>query len=249
MRNFTLIIILCLLSFACERKSGRRSESVKETKQSVSVANNRLERSDRSKQSITSKTNRIVYSGSQIFEKYNPAVFMIYTSDGMGGFQGSGFFVTERGIGVSNYHIFKGTTKGYETIKLADGSTYKISEVLDYCEAYDYIVFKVNIGSKKVKFIPISKSNCKVGDRAFAIGSPRGLENTFSSGEISQIRKDKVLQISVPIDHGSSGGALINQYGEVIGITTAGLDESGANLNFAMDISVINNLVKTTNNK
>lgn len=46
------------------------------------------------------------------------------------------------------------------------------------------------------------------------------MENTFSSGEISQIRGNAIIQISVPIDHGSSGGALINSYGEVIGITS-----------------------------
>ena len=47
------------------------------------------------------------------------------------------------------------------------------------------------------------------------------------------------IQISVPIDHGSSGGALINCYGEVIGITSGGRDDSGANLNFARDIRAI----------
>ena len=48
-----------------------------------------------------------------------------------------------------------------------------------------------------------------------------------------------MIQISVPIDHGSSGGALINEYGEVIGITSGGFDDSGANLNFAVNINVV----------
>lgn len=65
------------------------------------------------------------------------------------------------------------------------------------------------------------------------------MENTFSSGEVSQIRDGHYIQISCPIDHGSSGGALINAYGEVIGITTAGRDDSGANLNFAKDIVLV----------
>ena len=78
-----------------------------------------------------------------------------------------------------------------------------------------------------------------MGDKAYAIGSPRGLENTFSSGEISQLRDDNIIQISVPIDHGSSGGALINEYGEAIGITSAGLDYSGANLNFAVSTDLV----------
>ncbi len=73
------------------------------------------------------------------------------------------------------------------------------------------------------------------------ISSPRGLDNTFSSGEISQIRGNgrELLQISAPIDHGSSGGVLLNTRGEAIGITTAGLDDSGANLNFAINIDLI----------
>ena len=89
------------------------------------------------------------------------------------------------------------------------------------------------------KYIPVSQRQCEVGERVYTIGSPKGLENTFASGEISQIRDDDFIQISCPIDHGSSGGALINRYGEVIGITTGGRDDSGANLNFAKDIHVV----------
>ena len=70
------------------------------------------------------------------------------------------------------------------------------------------------------------------------------MENTFSSGEISQLREDNLIQINAPIDHGSSGGALINEYGEVIGITTAGIETSGANLNFAVDIDVVRPYVR-----
>ena len=68
----------------------------------------------------------------------------------------------------------------------------------------------------------MGNKNPKDGEKVYTIGSPLGLENTFSSGEISQLREDNLIQINAPIDHGSSGGALINEYGEVIGITTAG---------------------------
>lgn len=102
----------------------------------------------------------------------------------------------------------------------------------------DFFVFVVDLKGARVNSIPIAKSLAHVGQKAYAIGSPLGLENTFSSGEISQIRDidgHKIYQISVPIDHGSSGGVLLNQYGEAIGITSAGM-ESSANLNFAIDI-------------
>lgn len=65
---------------------------------------------------------------------------MIFTSDGVTGFQGSGFFVSKGGVAVSNYHVFKGTTKGLENIKLTDGRILKIKEVLGYAENLDYII-------------------------------------------------------------------------------------------------------------
>lgn len=172
-----------------------------------------------------------------IYKKYKSAVFMIYTKDGEGIAQGSGFFITSSGIAVSNYHVFKGSLKGEEIIKLPTGKTYKIKEVLAYSERYDYILFKVN--GDYFNYIPVTKRGYEIGDEVYAIGSPKGLENTLSNGLISQEYKDYYIQISVPIDHGSSGGALINSYGEVIGITSGGRDDSGANLNFARDIRAI----------
>ena len=65
--------------------------------------------------------------------------------------------------------------------------------------------------------------------------------------KISQIHRgeDYELQLSVPIDHDKRGDALINQYGEVIGITSAGLGEiSTANLNFAVDIERVRGYIK-----
>ena len=49
------------------------------------------------------------------------------------------------------------------------------------------------------------------------------------------------IQINAPIDHGSSGGVLINDHGEAVGITSAGRDDSGANLNFAIDLVLLMN--------
>ena len=164
---------------------------------------------------------------------------MVFTSDGYNEYQGSGFFVSSSGIAVSNYHVFEGTEIGYEVIKLSDGNSYKISKVIAISKEDDFIVFEVDSYGLSFNFIPLGNIKPKVGEKVYAIGSPLGFENTFSSGEISQLRGDNIIQINVPIDHGSSGGALINEYGQVIGITTAGLDNSGANLNFAMSIDVV----------
>ena len=179
-------------------------------------------------------------TGQEIFLRCNPAVFMVFTSTGYEGYQGSGFFISSDGLAVSNYHVFEGTEVGLEIIKLSDDRTYKLKNVLKKDEENDVIIFQVDLPSgTSVRYLPLSNKRPQVGDKAYAIGSPRGLENTFSSGEISQIRDENVIQISVPIDHGSSGGALINEYGEAIGITSAGVDDSGANLNFAISTNVV----------
>lgn len=186
---------------------------------------------------ITLSNSNIEMKAKEIYKKYKSAVFMIYTSDNISVSQGSGFFVSSNGIGISNYHVFKGSYKGQEIIKLSNGRTYKVQEVLAYSEKYDYIVFKVQ--GDGFNYIPVTKRGYEVGDEVYAIGSPKGLENTISNGLISQKYSDYYIQISVPIDHGSSGGALINSYGEIIGITSGGRDDSGANLNFARDIRAI----------
>lgn len=178
-------------------------------------------------------------SPSEIFERYSSAVFKIHTSNGYQGSQGSGFFISSQGIAVSNYHVFQGTYVGFEEIILSNGESYKVDKVYAKSAQNDFIIFKVHL-DRRVNFVPIASSIPKIGEKVYTIGSPRGLDNTFSSGEVSQIRENgRVIQISAPIDHGSSGGVLLNSRGEAIGITSAGYDDSGANLNFAISINVL----------
>lgn len=177
--------------------------------------------------------------GSKIFAKYNTAVFMVFTSDGYNAYQGSGFFINSEGLAISNYHVFQGTNIGAEIIKLSNNNdAYCVAEVIYRDNQEDFIIFRVNVTN--TNYIPIAKQKPKVGERVYAIGSPRGLENTFSSGEVSQWRDKDLMQISALIDHGSSGGALINEYGEVVGITSGSFaDGSQANLNYAWSIDVV----------
>ena len=182
-------------------------------------------------------------TGQEVFKRCNTAVFMVFTSTGSQMFQGSGFFVSPNGLAVSNYHVFEGTGMGLEVIKTVNDQKYKIDQVVFKDKENDVIAFTVKAASgTKFNYIPISSHAPQVGEKVYAIGSPRGLENTFSSGEISQFRENgSIIQTSAPFDHGSSGGALINEYGEVIGITSGGYDNSGANLNFAVNINVVKN--------
>lgn len=215
---FILLLLYICTCISCDHQSGRRGKGRPVTpRPPIGIKRSEL-------------------SGSSIFEKYNSAVFMIFTTDGRNIHQGSGFFISENGLAVSNYHVFKGTSIGSEAIKLSNGKILPIKEIVGYNKTEDYILFRIE---GRFNHIPISSRHPKVGEKVYAIGSPLGLENTFSSGEISQIRDGNYIQISCPIDHGSSGGVLLNQFGEAIGITTAKIDQSGANLNFAKDIHIL----------
>ncbi len=195
---------------------------------------------------ITSRKHRIInkrssnkLDGREVFDMYSTAVFMVFTSDGMNGYQGSGFFIDNQGLAVSNYHVFKDTEIGLEKIKLLGSDiVHNVTEIIAKNEEEDYILFRVDC--ENTNYLPIASSKPQIGEKVFAIGSPRGLENTFSSGEVSQWRSRNLMQINALIDHGSSGGALINEYGEAVGITSGTFyDGSQANLNYAWSIEVI----------
>ena len=84
------------------------------------------------------------------------------------------------------------------------------------------------------------------GEIIYTIGSPLGLENTISNGIISNPAREDFygyIQITAPISSGSSGGPLLNPYGEVVGITTGTLD-TAQNLNFAIPIAKLTSVVQ-----
>jgi len=173
---------------------------------------------------------------SEMYEKFKQAVFLIAVpqTDDMYA-QGTGFFVSSTGIGVSNYHVFEGGDCEKAIIKTVDNHQYHIKNVIKSDKDLDFIVFEVENDHNDFPFLTISVEKTGIGEDVFAIGNPRGLEHTLSKGIISSYREnDTLIQTTTEITHGSSGGPLFNMKGEVIGITTSGVGE--ANLNFAMNI-------------
>lgn len=169
-----------------------------------------------------------------LYAEKKSAVFVVYTENKKNKFQGTGFFITASGIAVSNYHVFKGTTKGLEVIETLIGK-FKIKTVIAQSKELDYIVFQVDGKGQKFNYLEIAESLPRIGENVFAIGNPEGLEHTLSTGIISSLREnDSVIQTTAEITHGSSGGPLFNLNGKAIGITTAGLGD--ANLNFAVSL-------------
>ena len=153
---------------------------------------------------------------------------------------GSGFYIDSNGGIVTNYHVINGA----KSIKIIDddGSIYtgeiKVLGIDDYND-----IALIDTDKASEIFLEIGDSdNIQIGEEIYAIGSPLGLSNTLSNGIISSIRKD-LIQISAPISQGSSGGALIDKYGKVVGITSSGYIE-GENLGFAVPVNLFKSMSK-----
>ena len=181
-------------------------------------------------------------TAEEIYAKCVPAVFYIEVYDAYGDAlcSGSGFFIDSIGTAVTNYHVIYGGHSAKIMVTNTDGSyrTYDVLGVSDYSEEEDWAVLKIDgSGFQWLEFG--SPSTAVGGATVYALGSPLGLDSTISQGLISNparmVDGQVYIQTSAAISAGSSGGALLNKYGEVIGITSAGFEE-GQNLNLAIPI-------------
>jgi serine protease Do len=218
-----------------ERLDNRKSNStqnVRKTEKSTSKDSNRGERNTETSSSLG---NSNPLGLAKLFKELEPSVFMVFAAKGDNKYsQGSGFFIGSD-IGVTNSHVLEGASE--YAIQLGD-KIYPIVEILENSNSdnLDYVIFR--IGSKLNRALRVAKYKPEIGDDIFAIGSPKGLTNSFTKGTVSGFRENDRIQIDATIDHGSSGGPLFNLNGEVIGITSSGLG-TGAELNFAVDIQAI----------
>ncbi|MGW8123627.1 S1C family serine protease [Roseivirga echinicomitans] len=240
MAQHIALFIICILFLegctGCSR-SGLQ-ETAEKQRSNTEKTGRALRNETKPEEVIVQKPSSNNLSLVDLFEKNKEAIFLVYTSDETKSYQGSGFFISSDGIGISNYHVFEGTNEGAEIIKLSNGSELKIEQVLKKDKSNDFIIFKVK-SSRSLNYLNVAKQLPKIGEEVFAIGNPKGLEHTLSTGIISGYRENKkYLQTTTEITNGSSGGPLMNMKGEVIGITSAGMGE--ANLNFAINIEKLN---------
>jgi len=172
-----------------------------------------------------------------LIKRINPSTVIIFVYDDKGEFLklGSGFFISQNGDVITNYHVIQGASSA--EIKTTDEKTYPITYIVAEDEQSDIIRLSVDIPSQYVYPLSLSATIPEVGERIIVYGSPLGWENTVSDGIVSAIREipsyGKLIQITAPISPGSSGSPVLNMQGEVIGIATFKIVE-GQNLNFAI---------------
>lgn len=185
-------------------------------------------------------------SAEKIYEKVDNSVVVIMAYDNLGNvFQGSGVVINNDGMVVTNYHVCKDASK--IDIKHYSKELRNV-KVFKYDEVKDILILKIEDAS----FTPITCGNSgslKAGQRVYAVGSPEGYENSISEGIISGFRTDennvKLIQMTCPITDGSSGGAVVNSKGELIGLSVSGQHEGS--LYFAVPINDVLNLLGNEN--
>lgn len=176
-------------------------------------------------------------SSEEIYAKIAPSVVEIitYTRSGMEFSLGSGFFVDDEGVVVTNHHVIEGAASA--TITTYDGLEYNVISVLASDETKDIAVLRTEASG--YLYLETSTRDVVTGQTVYALGSSEGLTSTFSTGVVSNairvVDGVRYIQMTAPISHGNSGGPLVNTTGEVVGINTSTL-EGAQNINFAIRI-------------
>jgi hypothetical protein len=179
----------------------------------------------------------------EIAAKAFPSVVVLVTSDQKGKplSLGSGFFVRP-GVVATNLHVVQSASQAYAKLVGKD-EVFEVTGVAGMDKAWDLALLTVPESGEP---LPMGDSTkIQVGDKVYAVGNPEGLEGTFSEGIVSAIRSDRsarLLQITAPVSHGSSGGPVLNERGEVIGIATL-LLENAQNVAFAIPTSRVEQLL------
>ena len=145
---------------------------------------------------------------------------------------GSGIIISEDGYILTNLHIIKGKKK-IINVELDDRQIF-LAKVIGYDERSDLAVIKIDV-QEKLSPINIADSTiAKIGDEVIAIGNSFGLGKTFTSGIISATGRDygnpylELIQTDAAINPGNSGGALLNQRGNLIGMSTNIFSKTGS---------------------
>jgi putative serine protease PepD len=186
-------------------------------------------------------------SVSTIYKNAHQGVVKIVVTQASSGFpfgsdqgsqaQGSGFVYDKKGNVITNEHVVSGG--GTIKVVFSDGSSYP-AKLIGSDKSTDVAVIKVSAPATKLHPLPLADSDAvQVGDGVIAIGAPFGLDETVTSGIVSALHRqmtapnqftiDDTIQTDAAINHGNSGGPLLDVHGRVIGITSQIQSDSGGN--------------------
>jgi serine protease Do len=150
---------------------------------------------------------------------------------------GTGFYTSQNGVAISNWHVLEGAAYAY--VLELDGTLLPIQRVIRGCEECDLIEFQVALPDGRTTYpLEFASDPVKKGQDIFIIGCPNGYQNFVSQGIVSAFVEEdgeRMFQTEASISPGSSGSPVMNMEGEVVGVATA-IDEGGQNLNFVVPV-------------
>jgi serine protease Do len=174
----------------------------------------------------------------QVYDQASPAVVAIIA----GNSSGSGSIITPDGLVLTNAHVVQQASGRTVTVRLSNGDEYT-ADILGFDpNGQDLAALQLH-NARNLPTINIARpDSVRVGQRAFAIGSPFGLETTFTVGIISRIDPDEgTIQTDAAINPGNSGGPLLNSNGQMVGVNTAifsvGRESGNIGIGFAIPIN------------
>jgi putative serine protease PepD len=199
---------------------------------------------------------------TQLYKNVAPGVVDIVVNQSSGGFgdqgaqaEGSGFVVDSSGDIVTNQHVVDGATAIKVTFQ--DGKTVKAT-LVGTDPSTDVAVVKVDVAASELHPLTFASSAAvQVGQSVAAIGSPFGLPETLTSGIVSALNRtisapnnysiSGAIQTDAPINHGNSGGPLLNASGQVIGVNAQIESDSGGNdgVGFAIPSDAVKSVADT----
>ena len=164
---------------------------------------------------------------------------------------GSGVIVSGDGYIVTSNHVVSGADE--VEVRLSDERVFT-AKIIGNDPKSDVAVIKID--AKDLPVIKIGKSsNLRIGSYVLALGNPYGLAGTVTHGIISALGRsglgiteyENFIQTDAPINPGNSGGALVNMDGELIGINTAILSQTGGNIGigFAIPVDLVMDIVES----
>jgi S1-C subfamily serine protease len=165
---------------------------------------------------------------------------------------GSGFLWDDRGHIVTNHHVIAGASTA--TVRLSDGRDVAAS-LVGVSPAHDLAVMRIDVSNAPAALSIGASADVRVGQSAYAIGNPFGLDWTLTTGVVSALDRslpsgdgsviEHLIQTDAAINPGSSGGPLLDSAGRLIGVTTAIYSPSGASagVGFAVPVDTIARVV------
>lgn len=166
---------------------------------------------------------------------------------------GSGFVWDEEGHVVTNYHVLQGGNRFF--VVFADGTEYAATP-RGWDPTKDLAVLRIDAPRARLQpLVAGDSSGLVVGQKVLAIGNPFGLDQTLTTGVISALGREirsvggrpiiDVIQTDASINPGNSGGPLLDSRGRLIGVNTAIINRTGANvgIGFAVPVNTVMRIV------